>query len=771
MHRKSVSLILSAILTVSFLVPSTAFADGIIIPDPPICEPGPCPDPMPLTQLAIEYHHVDVRIEGQVVITHVDQVFRNDQDWEIEGTYVFPIPVDAAVDQFTLWMDGEPVEGVVLDRDQARYTYEEIVRRMRDPALLEYADRGAVQASIYPIPPGGERRIELEYVQVLPLQNGLAHYVYPLNTEKFSTLPLEDVRVTIQAATDAQVRAVYSPSHPIDVQQESERTFTASYEARDVTPDTDFELYYSTSSSEIGLNLVTFRDPQSEDSDGYFLLLASPGMPQYQTATVARDVFLILDQSGSMEGEKFQQAQAALTYILEHLNPEDRFNILAFSTGTQSFAEELQPERDVDDGIRWVQSLSARGSTDINRALLETFAQTEPGRTSLIIFLTDGLPTEGVVDRDAILANLRSSAPDQVRLFAFGVGYDVDTLLLDTMTADHHGRSAYVRPGEALDEVISGFYNTISTPVMSNLDLSFGDIQVYDTFPSPLPDLFAGQQLVLMGRYRNSGSTHIQLTGYVSDEKRTMRFDDLVFPAEGGQEHLPRLWATRKIGALLSDIRLSGPNEELVAQVVNLSIRYGIVTPYTSYLVTEENALSGDTQAQIAADAYADMMAMPTAVSGAAAVDRAEAESELSEAVTAPEMVDQRTSLIRQVGARTFTLQNGVWIDTRYDPDRMQPRQIAFLSSGYFDLLERYPGLAAVLALGERVIALADGECIEIIPADAEGDALPRSRETSPNELVNAVSPTMPDRFPWIIIPLVLSGGVVISLMLHWLRR
>ena len=733
--------ILSLFIALGLLLPTPAFADGIIIPEPPICDPGSCSDAVPMNQLAIVYHHVDVRIEGQLAITHVDQVFRNDQAWEIEGTYVFPIPVDAVVDRFTLWMDGVPVEGTVLTREEARRTYENIVRQMRDPALLEYIDRGALQASIYPIPPGGERRIELEYAQVLPLERGLIHYVYPLNTEKFSSLPLEDVRVTIEVASDSPVRAVYSPSHNIDILRDGDYSFTASYEDRAVTPDTDFELYYSLSTSDIGVNVVTYRDPQAPDEDGYFLLLAAPSVAVDPERTVARDVFLVLDQSGSMDGEKFQQAQDALEYILEHLNPEDRFNIISFSTGTRLYADQLQPASQAEDGIRWVRALSAHGSTDINRALLETFAQTDQERTSLVIFLTDGLPTEGVTGRDSILANLNAAAPPNLRLFAFGVGFDVDTHLLDAMSQDHHGQSAYVRPGEALDEAISTFYTTISTPVMTDIALDFGNVITYDMYPAPLPDLFAGQQIVLMGRYRNSGTSDIQLTGYVEDEKQLLTFTDLEFVEAGGSDLIPRLWATRKIGFLLNEIRLSGPDEELVQQVVALSIRFGIVTPYTSYLVTEENVLSGEAQEEIAAEAYADMLAMPTAVSGANAVERAEAEAGLSSADAAIQLDEGAAEVVQQVGARTFTLQGEVWIDTGFNPDTMTTVQVPFLSNSYFDLLEQYPELGAALALGERVIVCSHGLTYEIVAPDQEGDMLTFS--TSPQDETESMPPSV----------------------------
>ena len=323
---------LAALLCLSsLLAPVSAYADGIIIPDPPICDPGPCPMPIPVAQLAIEYHRVQVTIEGQVATTRVDQVFRNDNDWTVEGTYLFPIPVEAAVSSFTMWMDGEPIEGRVLTREEARQIYEDIVRTMRDPALLEYVDRGAVQASIFPIPPGGESRIELEYTQILPAEAGLVHYVYPLNTERFSTEPLENVSVSVDVTSLERIRSVYSPSHDVAVSREDDYRFRAGYEDTDVTPDRDFELYYSVAAEEIGLNLITYRDPTAEDEDGFFLLLAAPSVEVDPDRIVAKDVLIVLDQSGSMDGEKFEQAQQALRYILESLHPEDRFNIIAFN--------------------------------------------------------------------------------------------------------------------------------------------------------------------------------------------------------------------------------------------------------------------------------------------------------------------------------------------------------------------------------------------------------------------------------------------------------
>jgi Ca-activated chloride channel family protein len=317
-----------AILVLSLILPGSAFADGIIIPDPPVCDPGPCPPVIiPMDQLVIRYHHVTISIQDQLAVTHVDQVFYNPNDWTIEGTYIFPIPNDAAVSGFTLWVDGKPVEGQILDATQARQTYEQIVSSMRDPALLEYIGRGAVQARIFPIEPQSERRIELEYTQALPAEGGLVRYIYPLNTEKFSATPIESVTISVDIQSSTPIRAVYSPSHEIGISRESDRHVVVGYEAANVLPNTDFALYYSLGETE-AFHLLTYRDPtDSSVPDGFFLVLLAPRINTIDQV-IPKDLILVLDRSGSMDGEKFQQAQQATRYILDSLNQGDRFNII-----------------------------------------------------------------------------------------------------------------------------------------------------------------------------------------------------------------------------------------------------------------------------------------------------------------------------------------------------------------------------------------------------------------------------------------------------------
>ncbi|HSJ57509.1 MAG TPA: VIT domain-containing protein [Anaerolineae bacterium] len=722
-----VTVVLSMLLA---LVPAPALgtggaADGIIIPEPPPDHPI-----VDVPYLTIKYHRVTVTIEDQVAITHVDQVFLNEARFEVEGTYVFPIPEDAAIGDFAMWVDGERLEGQLLERDEARRIYEDIVRRRRDPALLEYIGRNAFQASVYPIPPGGERRIELEYSQVLEVDNGLVEYVYPLNTEKFSARPLEEVVVNVSVRSAEPIKAIYSPSHDVDVVRRGDYDAVVGYEEYDILPDRDFVLYYTVSPEDVGLNLLTYK-PDAR-TDGFFLLLAAPRAEVDVSTVIAKDVILVLDVSGSMRGEKIEQAKDALSFVLDNLHDVDRFNVIAFSTGTQPYARALVAADERGEALAFVDRLEANGSTDINRALLEALDMIEGDRPSILIFLTDGLPTVGEVDVDRIVDNVSDVAPENARIFPFGVGYDVNTTLLDTIAQNHRGASGYVRPEEAIDEKVSAFYAKVSTPLLADLELDLGRIDAVDVYPYPLPDLFAGSQLVVVGRYREGGDTTVTLAGEVNGERQAFEYGDIDFRESGGESFIARLWATRKIGYLLQQIRLHGEDRELVDEIVDLSVRYGIVTPYTSFLVEEtDRALTAGGRQELA-DAQAT--AAPAAEYGEEAVARSAGEKALTEAeapVLAPaaggagaaagDEGSAAAAPLRYVDDKTFVFHEGVWTDTTFDADAMETVPVGFGSDDYFDLLAARPEWGRYFALGSHVIVVLEGEAYEV----REGDAPP----------------------------------------------
>lgn len=699
-----------------------ARADGVVIPRPP-------PDVVVPPFLGVKQHHVTVTIDRGVATTHVDQIFVNDASVDLEGTYIFPLPEDAAISDFAMWADGKRLEGKILDRDEARSIYEAIVRGRRDPALLEYIGRNAFQASVFPIPARGEKRIEIEYQQVLTLDQGLARYVYPLGIERLSPTPLANLSLEVTIKADQEIKAVYSPTHEIDVDRVSDHEVVVGYEASDVRPVGDFALYYSVAGGEMGLSLLTYRQ---RHEDGYFLMLVTPQAEVPSQAVVAKDVTVVLDVSGSMQGEKIRQAVNAARYIIDHLNPDDRFNIITFSSGVNTFADEPQPLAAREEARRFLDQVRAVGGTNIEGALREALGADHGGRPHIVFFLTDGQPTVGEQEPEAIIEDaLRTAARDD-RLFAFGVGDDVNTILLDGLASKIRGTSAYVRPNEDIEASVSMLYDRVSVPVLADVKLEVDGVTINDLYPQELPDLFLGSQLSIVGRYRGDGAATVSLSGTVNGEPRRYTFEQIEFPARRGRDSfLPRLWAQRKIGALLAEIRLHGPRQELIDEVVQLSTRYGIITPYTSFLVQEPGqpvaegprgtpmpVLAAPTAA--AAQARQQAAASRAAPAGAAAVEEAEKVQSLAGAEVA---ADTGVETVRVVGEKSFFLRGDVWVDSQFQGG--ETVKLSFGSANYFDFLAARPEWAKFFALGPRVVVVLDGVAYESIEGEAPPIAIP----------------------------------------------
>ena len=709
--------VLAGLVAVLLAIPVAATAQ--IAPPEPI-PPWPCDlCPRPNPDIVIEDYRVEVLIDAQVATTTITQVFANRGGWDGEAVFLFPLPPGAAMTGLALWIDGEPVQGEVLAADEARAKYEEIVAWLRDPALLEFADYGLVRLSVFPIPAGGERTVRLEYTEVLGADQGLVRYRHPLGRETAGLAEIERLTARVEIRSPEEIKAVYSPTHEVSVERPDPTTAIVGYEGEEQQSPGDFALYYSTAEGLVGLNLLTFREP---GEDGFFLLLASPGLAADPADVVAKDVVLVLDHSGSMEGEKFTQAMDAARFVLDHLNEGDRFNLIVFSTTVEAYAERPRPWSEAAEAERWLDRFAAEGSTDIDRALRTAFERADVERPTYVLFLTDGLPTEGIIETPVILERAADAAPDNVSLFAFGVGWDVDTMLLDSLAEDHHGTTTYVVPGEDVDEAVTGLYAKVSTPVLTRLEIDLGGSGAYDLYPMPLPDLFSGEQLVLAGRYREPGNFTVALTGEVSGEVRRFTYEGVRFSESGGPDSLPRLWATRKIGHLLKEVRLDGPNDELIDQIVRLSIRYGIVTPYTSYLVTEDAPFGEARLREIAREA-ADYAATTIAPStGQAAVNQADTEGGLAGSDFAAAPGSEYQDLVRTAGSRAFRLAGGIWTDTAFDPAR-GTTQVPFLSEEYFALAAVHPNLAAALGVAERVIVVWEGVAYEVVGADEAGEA------------------------------------------------
>ena len=672
-------------------------ADGFIIPN---ARPGQTIPP-----LSVKYHHVTVEVVNQVARTSVDQVFINHFSRDIEGTYIFPVPEGASVSEFAMFVGNERVQGEILDSGRARRIYEDIVRRMRDPGLLEYIGRNLFRARVFPIPANGEKRVQISYTEVLKADNGLVKYLYPLNTERFSRDPLNDISISVRIESQVPIINVYSPSHKVSTRKDGPGRALVGFEERNARPDKDFLLYYSLSKDDIGLTFMNWEGPEG----GVFMLLASPRFAAAGERVVNKNIVLVLDSSGSMSGAKIRQAKEAARFVLNHLDRGDEFSLVDFDDGVTAFSETLVPATadNVGRALKFVDGIEDSGGTNINDALLQALSRMRGGeRPNYVLFLTDGLPTVGTTETADILRQIQQANTSRSRVFVFGVGNDVNTELLDRISSDHRGTSVYIGEAEDLEVALSNFYEKISSPLLSDLAVAFKGIETSQVYPRVLPDLFKGSQLVLVGKYRGGGPVSVVLTGKSGRAEKRFVLEGRPLVAGDSFNFLPRLWATRRIGYLLEEIRLQGSNQELADEIKRLGLKYGIVTPFTSFLVTEKEQLTLDAAAPAAQEAIAARQTL-----GAGAIKAAKATQAFKLEDRAAQVASER---ILYKEDKTFYLKDGVWTDSDYK-DGAPVETVKFNSDAFYQLIAEKPGIAKYLSAGSKMVVVFAGVNYRIV--------------------------------------------------------
>jgi Ca-activated chloride channel family protein len=444
-----------------------------------------------------------------------------------------------------------------------------------------------------------------------------------------------------------------------------------------------------------------------------------------------------------MVGDKIQQAKDALKYCIKSLSEEDRFNLITFSGEARPFKASLQevtpPTR--EEALKFVEAIEARGGTNIDEALQMALGMqdTKSGRPFITVFMTDGLPTIGEQNPDAILKNVQVKNTNNTRIFTFGVGYDVNTHLLDKIAEFTKGAREYIAPQDNIEVKVSNFYDKIAYPVLANVMLNIDGIEVYDRYPRQLSDLFRGSQLVLFGRYKGEGNKLITLAGTVNDKPRKLEYEATFASTNETTDFIPVLWATSKIGFLLDEIRLHGENQEVKNEIVRLSKEFGIMTPYTAWLVVE------DVRAQTRAGRHVqeglarmapEMARQPGAAirmeaeekalkedSGKDAIVFSRRAQELQKGEIANDKARDRefnqviSQQMRQQADKTFYQDaKGIWYDASYDPkDEKKITQIKFMSEEYLDLVKKYPRLAKYLAVGEQIVVCWSDKIYQVV--------------------------------------------------------
>ncbi|MBN1757003.1 MAG: VWA domain-containing protein [Chitinispirillaceae bacterium] len=686
---KVVTVVLSTVVALS--------ADGFIIFPPPH-----------VTPLSVKYHNVTCTIDNGVATTVVDQEFVNNQDFTVsEGRYVFPVPRDAAIDGFSMVVDGEEKNTTVMDREEARAFFTTAVKNSNQATLLEYTDNSAYSLEIGSLEPGASKRVQLSYSEVLLKSDGLSNYLYPLNTERYSMQLIDSVSITVNITNTTPITSVYSPSFPVTIERTDEKNVSVSYTGTKVRPDRDFDLYYKLSDEDISFHLFTCK---KENEDGYFLMLITPKFqrPDEAGPLMAKDIVFTIDQSGSMSGTKIEQARDGLRFCINRLLPEDYFNIVAFETTVSSNADELLPATAENIGAvaGFVDQIVANGNTNISGALTTSLSRMgETDRPHYCIFLTDGMATAGETNSALICETVNEANTSGTRIFSIGFGFSVNTILLDKLSIDNSGYPLYCSPDQSVEEVISDLYRKIESPVLTSPEVSFsGEVTLHSVTPERLPDLFTGSEIAIYGRYSGQGTTAVALTGNIGAALESFSYTADFPLVDSSSPFLPRLWATQQIAALMMEIKLLGLTQEstqaLEDSLKALSLTYGIVTPYTSSLFIPGGAgISISENLQIAQGAGANDAS--NYMQGMQQNSNAE-QTMVTDTNALPPSVAPQVNQMQNVGNKLFVFStDSLWKDAMYDSSATADT-VYYGSEEYFALADQNAELKKILTVGNQ---------------------------------------------------------------------
>lgn len=744
--------------TVTHSPPAThrALAHNVIVPQWRSFRPN---SPQQVQQVAITGVNVGVVVVEQVATTTIDIHLKNSSRQRLEAELMMPVPDGAVVRGFTFQGAGKEPTAQLLPKDQARQIYDDIVRRTKDPALLEFVGYNLVRSSVFPVEPNGTQTLRLTYETLLEADGPRVDYVLPRSEKVDYNVPWN---VAIRIQSKKPISTVYSPSHKIETKRSSAKVITARIASDAVRDPGPFRLSYLVEGEGVTASMFGYPDPKN--GGGYFLLLAGlPTKPADHDRKngIKREVTLVLDRSGSMNGEKLEQVREAALQVIAGLDDGEAFNIIVYNEAVEAFAQQpvIKNKETTEAARAYLKALKARGGTNIHDALLESLRQ-KPRKDMLpiVLFLTDGLPTVGQTSEKAIRETALKANRFERRIFTFGVGADVNTPLLERVAFETRAVSTFVMAKEDVEVKVSQVFKRLAGPVlaspvvttMNGKDGSPALGRIMDVLPTRLPDLFEGDQLVLLGRYVGDKPVTFRIAGNFLGKKKAFTFTFKPDKSTTRNSYVPRLWASRKIADLIDEIRNMGadsgqaaygprpgapnPNnpkvKELIDEIVRLSTEFGVLTEYTAFLAREGTDLSK--KDLVLREAHQNFISRAWQVrSGVASVNQDLNNTNLKQQMylnggnkyldTSLNTVSYQS--VQQINDKAFYRRNGSWVDAELiENEKAKPtRVIEFGSKEFNELVGRLTteGRNGCIALQGDILLMVDKQPVLIKAAPA----------------------------------------------------
>lgn len=551
--------------------------------------------------LTVGYHKVSVEIRDQIARTTVEESFANQTDRRLEGVFFFPLPQDASISGFGMWIGNNLVEADIVEKQRAREIYEEIRRENRDPGLLEWAGGNLFTARVFPIEPHAEKRIRIVYTQVLPLVGNSFRYSYALQSEMLKKHPLRELSIDVKLSSALPLKNVTSPTHIVRTDR-TENSAHVEYAAKQYTPNRDFEVVAELDGKQSEITLI----PHRRGEDGYFLLMLAPQFREGEASAESHDgrdllvgkepldLLLLADTSASMDQLQRTRQAEFIDAVLKSLTPRDRFNLACMDVECDFAFEKSLPAdaKNIETARQFLDHRVSLGWTDLEKAFSHAFERVDPN--TRILYLGDGIPTVGEGDPAAVSARLINLFNEKCRdknvvCYSVSLGSTFESGVLKSIASLGGGSMHQITGEQGPRSVTLGLLKEITRPALSNLQVQFSGLRVARVYPEQLPNLPAGSQQILLGRYlpeKSDQSGEVLVSGRLGGKEVQFKKSVSLKNAEEGNSFIPRLWARMHLDHLLQQ----GTSPAIKDDIIALSEEYHIITPYTSLLVLESDA-------------------------------------------------------------------------------------------------------------------------------------------------------------------------------------
>ncbi|MHC4629506.1 MAG: VIT domain-containing protein, partial [Planctomycetota bacterium] len=669
---------------------------------------------------AVEITGISVLIDvlESTATTSIEIRLQNTSNRRQEAELIVPVPDGAVVRGFAYdGPDGE-ITAKVLPKDEARRIYQQLVSKIRDPALVEFIGYNLVRSSVFPVEARGKQKVRLTYEHLLEVDGNRVDYVLPRTESLQYAVPW---KVTANIRAKRPISTVYSSSHKLETERVSSHHLVVKIADEAVKEPGPFRFSYLTEDD--GVTASMFAYPDNKVGGGYFLLLA--GLPAEATAgaqAIKREVTLVIDRSGSMRNEKIEQVKEAALQIIAGLGEGEAFNIIIYNNTVQLFSKNsvLKTKENEAAARAYIQGITATGGTNIHDALAEALGQ-EPreGMLPIVLFLTDGLPTVGQTSELAIRNLVTRANPHNRRVFTFGVGVDVNAPLLEKMARESRAKAEFVLPKEDVEVKIGRVFKRLTGPVLADVKLEVLEKggrpaigRTRDIIPQQVPDLFEGDQLVLLGQYVGSEAITFKISGNYLGRKRKFRFAFEFDKADVRNGFVPRLWASRKIAQLIDIVRQMGADPA--------------TSKYTAFLAREGTDLGNRPELLREAETMLESRAMRSRSGLGAVTQSLNIQPQLQQkslnygnVYFNDKMERVSFTTVQQINDRVFYRRGNRWVESILVDNETQvtpARVIEFGSEEFIELAQRLAktNRQGSIALGGDVLLLVDGEPVLI---------------------------------------------------------